>query len=103
MNQEIYKILGYISKESIYGIKLDIIAHLFFGTIIFVILKKFSNTRKAFIGITLIAILKEVHDTTIMTNTYTENIKDLIITLLIPTYLIYRQKRLIKLRNLSNK
>ena len=85
----IYSILGYISETSIYSIKLDIIAHLSIGTLIYLLCLKRFSIKKSFLILIILTLSKEIHDQGVSTNTLGENIKDIFFSLLIPVILIY--------------
>lgn len=74
---EVLYLLGYISKEQVYGIDLDIIVHFSVGMIITVFLLKFNRTNM-FIILTLLilTILKELFDAQVMTYRMIDSIYD---------------------------
>jgi hypothetical protein len=101
LKKQIYDIFGYISRTNYYGIELDVVAHLIVGVLIFLIAKKYVSTKMNLLIILGIALVKEIHDTQVMTNTFQENIKDLFVTLLVPVLLISYRAILLKFRNFT--
>ncbi len=86
----IHSILGYISNAKIVGIiPLDIVLHLSVSYLLMVllILKKVPF-RFAYLSVFILSISKEIFDSFSLTNELEENLKDLTISMILPTVLL---------------
>lgn len=85
--KEIHNVLGYISNTKILGfIPLDIAAHLVVAYVIMVILLKCNiKIIKAYFIVFSLCVLKEVFDSFSITNTIEENLKDLFVSMILPS------------------
>lgn len=80
----------FISKTSFYGLPLDIPAHIIVGGLIaYLFLKVSDNYKICLTLIFAIALTKELFDQRIMTNTLTENFKDIFFTMAPPILIIH--------------
>jgi hypothetical protein len=86
----LHSFFEFISHNNLFGIPLDIPAHLIVGAIAsYYILRKTQSIKTCLISILLIALMKELYDQKVMTNTLLENIKDITITMLPAFLLVY--------------
>lgn len=81
----IHSFFEFISSHSLGPIPLDIIAHLLISALIMAILLKigFSAQKTLFIVLAL-AVTKEIYDLPRLSNTPTENLKDIFVSMVIP-------------------
>ena len=86
----LHSFFEFISHNELWGIPLDILAHLIVGAICaYILLKAKKSYQACLISILILALVKELHDQQIMTNTLQENIKDIVVTMIPPFLLIY--------------
>jgi phosphatidylserine synthase len=89
---QIQNLNEYISHNQFMGVPLDIPAHLLVGAIMAVFLLKMTKNKRTILLLILsIALMKEAYDQEIMTNTLQENIKDTVVTMLIPLVIVFFQ------------
>ena len=82
------ELFSYISKTKIGGvIPLDVVAHLTvsYAIFIYLLVKKNKQPKLAYFIVVMLSVLKEVNDSFTMTNTIEENIKDIFVSLFLPT------------------
>lgn len=93
----IHYVLGYISNTKIAGvIPLDIVMHLTISyTLMIILLLRKVRFIYAYLLVLFLAIGKEVFDSFSLTNTISENFKDLVVSMIFPTILmiVWKLKR----------
>ena len=88
--QWIHSLLGFISNTKIVGvIPLDIVMHLLVSYLLMaVLIVKKVPFRFAYLSVFILAIAKEIFDSFSLTNELEENLKDLVISMILPTILL---------------
>lgn len=90
----LHDFLGYISNTVFFDfIHLDFLAHFFIGYLImFILMKKKIKVTNAYFVVFILSLFKEVFDSFSLTNTLQENIKDLIVSMTLPTIMLLIHK-----------
>ncbi len=85
-NNGLNQILGYISKTKFWGIiPLDIVSHVVVSIMLTIVgIKLKISYLKICCGILTCALLKEFYDSFVLTSTWIEHIKDIVVTMIFP-------------------
>jgi len=95
----IHPIFEFISGHSLGVIPLDILAHLTISALIMLIMLKMRvSAQKIILTVLALAILKELYDLPRLSNTPIENLKDIVVSMLIPVvFLRYKSLKASKI------
>jgi hypothetical protein len=88
--KQLNHILGTISQTVLFGwLPLDIVLHLLIGAAMMIIIQKIRKSAiQAFFFCLTVALLKELYDSQTLVATWSEAIKDFLITMIYPTCIL---------------
>lgn len=95
----IHPIFEFISSNSLGPIPLDIVAHLLISAVItYALFRKGISPKKIIFTILILAVAKEIYDLPRLSNSPSENVKDILVSMIIPVAFLRN-----KLQRVQNK